>query len=218
MDVASGITDLRACAEARIAGEAALDRLVARSVMLHPAGFAVLDPAALASGPDLAERLLSRLAGCIGGSPYPARRARLARLRAALVDHPDRGRTLGGCRFVPWRGRVLVLRELAAAAPPVVLEPGADLCWDRRFGVSLPPTAVAPLTVGYLGQCTAAAPAGGFGRALPPLVHHALPAFWDRVGVAAVPHLGYRRAGSQAFATVSFRPAKRLTLPVFTVV
>ena len=58
-------------------------------------------------------RLLSRVVSCLGGSRYPARTARLARLRAALTQEPRRARTLGGCRFVPWRGRVLVLRELA---------------------------------------------------------------------------------------------------------
>ena len=44
---------------------------------------------------------------------YPLRRERLARLRAALPPRRERARTLGGCRFVPWRGRVLgVARNL----------------------------------------------------------------------------------------------------------
>ena len=54
------------------------------------------------------------------------------------------GHTLGGCRFVAWRGRWLVLRELAAAAGPVRLSPGASLLWDRRFAVALPAAATAP--------------------------------------------------------------------------
>ena len=74
------------------------------------------------------------------------------------------GHTLGGCRFVPWRGRVLVLRELVRAAAPIALEPGADLCWDRRFAVSLSSRATAAVTIGYLGQYAGAAPEGGFGR------------------------------------------------------
>src|SRR5438045_1977521 len=83
------------------------------------------DPAAIGEAdPDSAERLLGRIVGTIGRARYPARRERLAGLRAGLAAQPDRARTLGGCRFVPWRGRLLVLRELAAASPPVRLEPG----------------------------------------------------------------------------------------------
>ncbi len=114
-----------------------------------PAGFAVLDPAALAATDrETAVRLLSRVVGCLGGARYPARGARLARLGAALVQEPRHARTLGGCRFVPWRGRLLVLRELAAAEAPKVLEPGADLLWDRRFAVRLSPDAAGAVDSG----------------------------------------------------------------------
>ena len=100
------IEETRACAGERIEREGALDALIGRCVALHPAGFAVLDMAGIAAAdPELAERLLSRVASCIGGARYPARRARLARLCAGLTAQPERARTLGGCRFVPWRGR-----------------------------------------------------------------------------------------------------------------
>jgi tRNA(Ile)-lysidine synthase len=133
------IADVRAHGRERILREKALDRLLARAVALHPAGFAVLDPAALAaSDAETVERLLDRVAACIGGARYPARRARLARLCEGLAAQPARARTLGGCRFVPWRGRILVLRELAAAGAPARLDPGAGLLWDRRFAVAPP--------------------------------------------------------------------------------
>jgi len=213
------IAEIRAFGRQRIAREQRLDALIARSVVLHPAGFGALDPAALATAdPDTAERLLARLAGCLGGSRYPARRARLARLRAGLVEAPGRARTLGGCRFMPWRGHILALRELAAASPPAALEPGGELLWDGRFAVSLPPSAAGGFTVGYLGQSAAAMPEGGFDGKLPRLLHCVLPAFWDGRGLAAVPHLGYRRAGLPVPPSLSLRPVKALTQASFTVV
>ena len=201
---------MRACARERIARERAADALIARALALHPAGFAVLDPAMLAAAdPEIAMRVLSRAVSCLGGLRYPARTARLARLLAVVTQEPRRAHTLGGCRFVPWRGRVLVLRELVRAAAPIALEPGADLCWDRRFAVSLSSRATAAVTIGYLGQYAGAAPEGGFGGKLPPLVHSVLPAFWDEAGDyggASSPLCPARSAGS-AGAFISARQA-----------
>ena len=215
--------ELRDLGRQRIAREHALDALLACAVRLHPAGFAVLDPTAIDRAEvELAERLLGRVARCIGGAPYPLRRARIARLHAELADRPDRARTLGGCRFVPWRGQLLVLRELAVAALPVRIEPGAHVTWDRRFAIELPPAAPGAVTLGYLGQ------AGAIGRAsclatavrgdLPRLVHSVLPAIWDEAGLVAVPHLGYRRAGEADLPTLAFRPVNPLSDAGFTVV
>ncbi len=119
-------SELRACGAARSERERTLDDLLARAASLHQAGFATLETWALnAVEAELAERLLGRVAASVGAARYPARRARLARLRAGLVARPERARTLGGCRFVPWRGRLLVLREPAAASASLRLEPGA---------------------------------------------------------------------------------------------
>jgi tRNA(Ile)-lysidine synthase len=206
----------------RIAREHALDALLACAVRLHPAGFAVLDRAAIDRSEDeLAERLLGRVARCIGGAPYPLRRARIARLRAGLADRPERARTLGGCRFVPWRGRILVLRELAGAAPAARIEPGIRLTWDRRFAVELSRMARGAVTLDYLGRAGAIGRASGPATAergdLPRLVHPVLPAIWDEAGLAAVPHLSYRRAAADLPALV-FRPANPLSDAGFTVV
>ena len=215
--------ELRDLGRQRIAREHALDALLACAVRLHPAGFAVLDPSAIDRVEvELADRLLGRVARCIGGAPYPLRRARIERLRAGLMDRPERARTLGGCRFVPWRGQVLVLRELAGAAPPARIEPGARVTWDRRFAVELPHRAGGAVTLGYLGQ------AGAVGHAnrpattergdLPRLAHPVLPAIWDEAGLLAVPHLGYRRAGTADLPVLAFRPANPLSDAGFTVV
>src|SRR4051794_33298691 len=112
--VRGAAAEIRACGRERIAREQVLDRLMARAVWLHPAGFGVLDPASLAAAdPDIGARLLSRVVLCLGGLRYPARTARLARLLMTLLQELGRAHTLGGCWFVPWRGRLLVLRELA---------------------------------------------------------------------------------------------------------
>jgi tRNA(Ile)-lysidine synthase len=211
-------SELRGRGRRRVMREAALDRLLARAVSLHPAGFAMLDPAALAaSEAELAERLLARVAACIGVARYPARRDRATRLRAGLLANPDRARTLGGCRFVPWRGRILVLRELAAAAPPMRLQSGASGVWDRRFFFAPAPCAAGGLTLGYLGQ-QGAAVMRPRADAMPRLLHPILPALWDAAGLAAVPHLGYQRHGLANLPTVSFCTANPLTRASFTVV
>src|SRR5712691_7132103 len=210
--------EIRACGAARIERERALDHLLARAVSLHPAGFAMLEPTALRGvEAELAERLLGRVAACIGAARYPARRVRLARLRAGMVARPERARTLGGCRFMPWRGRILVLREPAAASAPVRLDPGANLLWDRRFAVDLAATAPRGFTLGYLGQSGAAVAEGGTGD-LPRLIYSVLPALWDEEGLAAVPHLGWRRAGVGVLPRLLFRTGNPLTHAGFTVV
>jgi tRNA(Ile)-lysidine synthase len=212
------VAELRAHGRQRIERERVLDELLARAAGLHPAGFAALDPAILATADaETAERLLGRVAACVGAARYPARRARIARLRAELAARPDRACTLGGCRFVPWRRRLLVLRELVAASPAVRLEPGAALVWDRRFAADLTPTAPSGFMLGYLGGSGLPAEARGHGD-LPRLVHSILPALWDDEGLAAVPHLGYRRPGVGVLPRLSFRPANPLSRAGFTVV
>jgi len=212
------LTQRQGYAERRIAREVALDALLGRAVALHPAGFAAIDAAMLAAADhDIAERLLARVAACIGGSRYPARRDRVTRLRDELTAMPERARTLGGCRFVPWRGQILVIRELAAASPPLTLEPGETALWDRRFAATLPVDAPGGLTLGYLGQRGESLPECYTGG-VPRLVHPVLPAFWDREGLVAVPVLGYRRSGVEPVPCVLFRPAHPLSQAAFTVV
>jgi tRNA(Ile)-lysidine synthase len=215
--------ELRGHGRQRIERERALDQLLASAVSLHPAGFAVLDMTAIGHvEPELFERLLGRVAACIGGAAYPLRRERVARLRAGLLERPEHARTLGGCRFVPWRGRLLVLRELAGAAPPVNLEPGTELVWDRRFAVVVPRAAMPGLVLGYLGQCGIIGDrrplADREDNDLPRLVHPVLPALWDEAGIVAVPHLGYPRPGMASLPALAFRPLNPLSLAGFTVV
>jgi tRNA(Ile)-lysidine synthase len=208
--------------------ERARDALLARAAAVHPAGFAVLDPAMLWSAPaDLAERALSALVFGLGGADYPPRRRAVARLLRVLAGEARGGHVLGGYRFVGWRGRTLVLREIAAAAGPARLAPGAAVLWDRRFEVALratTPALTAPaVTVGYLGRDGVVElrrqPAANRGCGLlPALIHPILPALWDETGLAAVPSLGYRREEANMLPSLDFRPVNSMSYASFAVV
>jgi tRNA(Ile)-lysidine synthase len=128
---------------------------------------------------------------------------------------------LGGCRFVPWRGRVLVMRESARAAPPLRLEPGSSGWWDRRYHAALPANAPTPLTLCCLGASGVAAlgrHAVADDNPLPRLVYPGLPALWDGEGLVAVPHLGYRRRLTGTLPELVFSPQQPLCGAGFTVV
>jgi tRNA(Ile)-lysidine synthase len=220
-DVEATIAKVREHAPGRIAREGELAALLACAVTLHPAGFAMLDPAPITSTGELGEQALGRVVMVLGGPAYPVRRERLRRLREALAEAPGRARTLGGCRFVPWRGRLLALREAARAAPPTALAPGHSTLWDRRFLATLPSAAERPVRVGALGAAGVAAlksAATGDDNSLPRLIYPVLPALWDEAGLVAVPHLGWRRATAECAALVAFRPLVSLFGLGFTVV
>jgi tRNA(Ile)-lysidine synthase len=215
------IAEIHVNGSARIERERALAALLARAVALHPAGFAALDPAPIAAAGELGERALGRIAATLGGAAYPLRRQRLARLCRALGTAPMPARTLGGYRFVSWRGRVLVLREGARAAPPLTLAPGMSALWDRRFAVHLTATASRPVTIRQLGAAGVAALREDrivLDNSLPRLIYPTLPAIWDEHGLASVPHLFYQRATATHLPALAFRPSVSLFGVGFTVV
>jgi tRNA(Ile)-lysidine synthase len=215
--------EIRAFGRRRAAHQHLRNALLSGYVSLHPAGFATLDPAIVEeTSSDMAERLLSAVTAAIGGASYPPRRERVVRLREALGSAARRGYTLGGCRFIRWRERVLVTRELARAAPPLSFHPGERIIWDRRFEVIAPHACGGPFTIGYLGlsesprlvRCTLKLRRARLPRLLMPI----LPGVWDEKGIAAVPHLGYRREGVVGLPQVVFRPVTPLTQAGFAVV
>jgi tRNA(Ile)-lysidine synthase len=215
--------EIRALGRARAEREHERNALLARYVSLHPAGFALLDPAMLPeTPPEMTERLLSAVTAAIGGASYPPRREGIARLREALGGAARRGDTLGGCRFMRWRGRILVTRELAKAAPPLRLRSGERMFWDRRFEIMMPPTNGSPFRIGYLGLPGAPRLDRGIPQLrrarMPPLLFPILPAVWDKEGIAGVPHLGYGREGVFDLPHVVYRPVTPLTQAGFAVV
>jgi tRNA(Ile)-lysidine synthase len=208
---------------ARSALEAATNDLLAGAVTVHPAGFGVIDPGALAAAPpEIALRALARMLMCVGGGAYPPRLDRLERLHGALgAAGPAAARTLAGCRVMPWRERILVCREAAAMAAALPLRRGEHGHWDGRFAVRLSPAGpasrrrprVARLGAAGWREVTGRRP--GVGATLPAPVRPTLPALWDIDGVVTVPHLGYCRdmdaPGPGAPLTAIFRPARALS-------
>ena len=215
--------EIRALGRTRAAHEHERNTLLARYVSLHPAGFALLDPAMMPeTPPETSERLLAAVTAAIGGASYPPRRERIARLRAVLGEAARRGHTLGGCRFIRWRGRILVTRELAKAAPPVRLCPGERIIWDRRFEILTARGDGGPVTIGYLGLSETPRLDRGTLQPrrtwLPRLLLAIFPGVWDEKGIAAIPHLGYRREGVAGVPQIVFRPVTPLTQAGFAVV
>lgn len=146
------MADMTAAA-ARQELECAVAGLAARAVALHPAGFALLDPALLGeASAAIRTRLVSNLLTCIGGSVYPPRGARLARLCDQIMGgRVGGGMTLGGCTIRPVPGgRIRFVRELAGISPPRILGASeARIAWDGRFRIA---EARAGLLLGAVGQ------------------------------------------------------------------
>lgn len=213
-------------ARARIALEREVERLLAQAALVHPAGFVRLDPGPLGRAAEEARlRALAAVVATVGGLDYPPRFERLARLATALdTDRLGGGRTLGGCRVRPWRGRLLVEREPAALGLPVALTAAGQARWDGRFivewlGEGTPPAGLRIAALGAEGASALGAivPAGAAPH-LPHSVRRCLPALWLGDTVAAVPHLRWRRPGSTVAARARFRPPRPLCGSGFTAV
>jgi tRNA(Ile)-lysidine synthase len=122
----------------RSALDVAAAGLAARAVEIWPEGCVLMRPDLLRDAEEeTALRLLSRCLAVVGGSRYRPKLDPVERLYSSLRDGGlERGRTLGGCRIMPWRdGRLLVAREPAAADENAELGPGATIRWDGRFMV-----------------------------------------------------------------------------------
>jgi tRNA(Ile)-lysidine synthase len=218
-------------ARARARAECDVARILGASVAVYPEGWARLDPASWRTAPrDLARRALARLVLAIGAANYAPRGERLDRLlEAILAGTLAGGRTLGGCRFVPHRGTILVVRETAAAGGRLAIDGPGTYLWDRRFAITLAgqgPRACGDYVLARLGadgwrEVAAAAPE--IRRApIPAPVRPSLPTLLDLEGVRAVPHLMYGRRGadpdSVAIVSAMFRPRQALAGPGFAVI
>lgn len=199
---------------ARRALEDSIAGCLADCASLDALGVAHVEIGALmAAGEEVRLRALARLLRTVGGEAYTPRLERLARLFAALRDgHLGRGRTLAGCRILPQGNGALRLLREAAAIPPDGPVPSADFLWDRRFRITIPDALLQGLQVGAL----TAGRWRGIKADIPECaisgqVRATLPVLFDQDGVAAVPHLGYRRAGWRGGAQAWFTPVQPLT-------
>ncbi len=211
--------------EARTGAEAAVSRALARSVSVHPAGIALVDPAPLQALPkDIALRCLARILTTFSGGDYGPRLERLDSLYGKISAGLTTGATLSGCRLLPWRQNLVICRENRHLAP-VLLQPGCLLHWDGRFDVIVSvnfSTVSGDLTIGPLGRDGWSAIRRSVqpeNLGFPPLAGDAVPAFWDDKGVASAPHLGYFRQGVHRalIEKCRFRSRNSLTGVAFTV-
>ena len=229
-----GLTTTRLAATAgRIAAarevlEGETAALLARSVSIYPAGYAVVDRAALVAAPrDLSRRALERILGCIGGRRHPPRHARLAPLLQALRSGGDlKPRTLGGCAIGPAGDAIPFVREAGAIRETAPIVPNGDTLWDGRFRVVFSGGAAGRdrTHLRALGEAgwRAVRDRVDCPSSMPDRARRALPAVYDDQGVLEVPHLGYRRdpesGGDSVVAQLAFAPARPLAASEFAVV
>jgi tRNA(Ile)-lysidine synthase len=215
-------------AEAHAEARAALDRRtaawLAAVARINPAGYIRWPREALAEAPpEIARRALQQALAAVGGQTYPPRSARLDRLFEALLAAPScPGRTLAGCRILPWRDDLLICREPAAIAPPLHLAPSVWHRWDRRFlvrwqtsGDAGPQPIVRALGADGWRACKAQASCSVL-RGLPPAVRAGLPSVWRDERLLAVAGLGpIGPAAGRPAITLRFRPHWPLAGPPF---
>ena len=205
-------------ARARATLEATVADALAESVALHPAGFCLIEREKfLALPPEIALRILARILRTVGGTAYPPRLESLERLLDELSAADAHGRTLAGCRLLPWRGAFLACREASAVEGKVPLTRGHAV-WDSRFEVEARATKGA--FVGPLGPEARDSALKDRLSAFPAAVRPSLPALWDRKGLLAVPLAGYARDAGRKSPQIQckFKPAEPLMGAPFAVV
>jgi tRNA(Ile)-lysidine synthase len=204
---------------ARAALDDAAARLLARAAALYPEGYALLDPSEFRNAPrEVALRSLARVLTVVSGADYPPRFERMERLHAALCA-PEGGlgggRTLGGCRILPYRGRVLVCREPAAAE--AVTRAAGRFLWDGRYRVDIDgDTGWNLRRLGRKGWSGVIADRPDLREThVPAPVRPSLPSFWYLDVVVSVPHLNYVRQQNgkelSPVREVTFAPSRPLT-------
>nr|WP_298687969.1 tRNA lysidine(34) synthetase TilS [uncultured Dongia sp.] len=220
--------EIQAWGEARVATEAAIADLLARSVSVHEAGFVRIDLAPWRAAQadrlpraHLAPRALGQLIAMVGGGDYlPARPALLRALDTLLSG--GAGLTLGGTLIGVWRGQGLICREPFAVTEEVQADSLIDCLWDRRFRVTTAGNWKGG-RIGVLGE-RGLAEIGQIpdfrlkDRDIPLPARAALPAVRDATGrLIAVAHLGFDPYEQGSNVQFSFRPHYSATSSGFTV-
>ena len=199
-------------ARERAARDARTAAWLASHARIDLAGFATLAAGPLAAAPlEIRRRALQQILISVGGNRYPPRQARLVRLLEQIQGGLSSGRTLAGCRILPWRGGLLICREPGAIHEVTPLLAGAPVLWDHRFRLEIAGD-VAALVVRALGRTgvrgLSPAAALATGRSLPAPVRPGLPSVWRGGELVAVPHLGLIQPGlAQAGLVARFEPA-----------
>jgi len=190
---------------ARLALETSICKLLACSSLIHPAGFAVLNPKEIFSPPgEVGMRALGRVVSAIGGNNFSPRMDKLERLYKDILDVVFKefgfpARTLGGCRIMigngKYRGRILICREVRGLPKSLLVKANKRLVWDRRFQIQFSSTIQPGSRLAALGEqdwLKISSHDPKFRNCgIPGPVRLALPALFDKKGVYSVPHLGF---------------------------
>lgn len=180
---------------ARHALEAETQTFMASAATLHNAGFCQMEFAALSQAPqEIALRALICVLQAVGGNARPPELAKVENLYTGLFERQEKSATLAGCHLDVNAGKLTFVRELRKdAMPELLLQPGEEALWDRRFRVSAArgaggPVIVRPLTSNGFSDIRKAL---GGDCLLPPLAGASLVSFWREGEVLSVPHMGY---------------------------
>jgi tRNA(Ile)-lysidine synthase len=161
---------------------------------MNEAGYALIDPEALATAPqETALRALARLIAMVGGAEEPLRLAKLEALFVSLIESPDKAHTFGRCRLQPFSSRIGIFREVRAEGLPVArLLPGERALWDNRFRIELGMHEREPVTLRGLGEQGLRELCRGSTllASLPRLAGRTLPSCWRGDRLIGVPTLG----------------------------
>ncbi len=193
---------------ARRAFEAIQLDWLARHSSWRPAGYAVLERSSLLAVPPLLGRaLLGQVLRAVGGRDHVPAQQRSGRLLTHL-KREGAAATLGGCRIISSKDRILVVRE-ERGPPSVALRAGKPLLWDGRFRARVGSAApgdlrLEPLTRQGWQQIHREVVAVD----LPGPVLWSLPCVRDAAGLRALPLLDWWRADRERFdLSLDFRPA-----------
>ena len=165
---------------------------------VFPEAYAVVEREGFAAEPEeLQLRLVMMLCARFGGLSRPPRLVEAERLVAALAGGQARGRSLGGCRFVPGPGVITVGREAGRiGSGEFRLEPGRERLWDGRFRLRVPedfgPVRVSP-AAGRLHR-----------QGLPFFVASALPVLEDARGQVFWPETSLEGPFGASFACAQY--------------
>lgn len=182
--------------------EAETGRVISGHVTWFPEGYALVK---WFDVPDeIALRIWATLIMRIGGHAVKPRLEETSQLYHALQRPYFKGATLGGCQFIPHKGKIIACRELGAVQEPV---PARASQWDR-FTILC--DAEDGCTVGALTQAgwLALAKQHTLCNTYPSKqILYTLPALRDASGrVLAVPHLGVNNAAIAAEFTAQAFP------------
>ena len=146
-------------------------------------------------------RGLSRILRAVSGSTYGPRFKNLESLYHRVVSGPWRDATLHGCIVVRDGSDLVICREAAQVASDQYISAGTAVIWDGRFRVNLDPAGAPRTGVSFtLSRLTPSAwrtlrreNASSLLEEMPARVRETLPAIFDSLGLAAVPHAAYVR-------------------------